>query len=266
MAQRLGIAGLAVFFALSVTGLSVAAADPNPGQSGVIFNTGSAAYQQSAAAVRAQQYPFGYGYYGFNDFNGFNSFNGFNGFNGYNGGVSPYGFGGTYYNGFNGGTPFFYNNSPNGQTPFTAVGCDTGNFTCLASKGVPYPYGFNGNGFNGFNGNGFNGNGFNGFNGNVYNGFGGGTPLVGFASNYNFSFPYSGLPNGYFTNTGCAVGNYTCLFGTLGTTGTLPNSFFAAVGCPVGNYSCATSQTVFTNNGCTIGNYTCVYTKTGLTP
>ncbi len=256
MAQRLGIMGLAVFFALSVTGLSAAAADPNPGQSGVIFNTGSAAYQQVAANVRAQQFPFGY--YGYGDFGGFNGFNGgFNGFNGYS--VSPYGFGGTYYNGFNGGTPFFYNNSPNGQTIFTAVGCDTGNFTCLASKGVPYPYGFNG-----FNGNGFN-NGFNGFN-NGFNGFVGGTPLVGFANNYNFSFPYSGLPNVYFTNTGCAVGNYTCLFGTLGTTGTLPNSFFAAVGCPVGNYSCATSQTVFTNNGCTIGNYTCVYGKTGVSP
>jgi len=247
--QRLGIVILAGFFALTVTGLSVSAADPAPGQVGVIYNTGSAVYQQSAADLRATQY---LGYYGY----GY----------GYNG----YGF--TGYNNYYGGTPFYYNGSPNGQNIFTSVGCDTGNFTCLGTKGVGNPYGGFNNNNNNFYGYGTPYGGFNSYNYaypgfNSYNyGYTGGAPLYGYAMNYNFNFPYSGLPNNYFTNGNCAVGNYTCLFGNLGMSASLPNSFFDAVGCPQGNYACATNQSVFTSKGCTIGNYACIFNKTGKTP
>ena len=227
--QRLGIVILAGFFALAVTGLSVSAADPAPGQVGVIYNTGSAVYQQSAADLRATQY---LGYYGY----------GFTGYNNYNG-------------------------SPNGQNIFTSVGCDTGNFTCLATKGVGNPYGYNNNNFYGYGTpySGYNNYAYPGYNSYNY-GYTGGAPLYGYAMNYNFNFPYSGLPNNYFTNANCAVGNYTCLFGNLGMSASLPNSFFDAVGCPQGNYACATNESVFTSKGCTIGNYACVFNKTGKTP
>lgn len=243
--QRLGIVVLAGFFALTVTGLSVAAADPAPGQVGVIYNTGSAAYQQTAADVRAQQY---LGYYGYG-----------------------YGYNGYGYNNYYGGTPFYYNGSPVGQNVFTSVGCDTGNFSCLASKGVanPYGYGYNNYGYSapvyGYSTYAYPG--YNAYNYGYTNTYAtGGTPLYGYALNYNFNFPYSGLPNNYFTTANCAVGNYTCLFGNLGMSASLPNSFFDAVGCAQGNYACATDQSVFTSKGCTIGNYACVFSKTGKTP
>lgn len=249
--QRLGVVVLAGFFALTVTSLSVAAADPAPGTAGVIYTTGSAGYQQAIADSRAQQY---LSYYG-------------------------YGYG---YNNYYGGTPFYYNGSPTGQNVFTAVGCDTGNFSCLASKGVanPYGYGYNNYAYTGYNSYNYGYNaptygyntyaypGYNAYNYGYSNGYttGGAAPLVGYALNYNFNFPYSGLPNTYFSTANCAVGNYTCLFGNLGTSASLPNSFFDAVGCTQGNYACATDQSVFTSKGCTIGNYACVFSKTGKTP
>lgn len=240
--RRLCLVGATLLVALAVTGTSVAAQSG----AGMIQNTNSPQYQQEAADLRASQYlyygyPFGYGYYNY----------------GYDYGNPYYGYG---YN----GTPFYYNNSPTGQNPFTLVGCDTGNYTCLAQKG--------GNVYGGYPGYGYSGYGFPGYGyGNPGFSYGyaappSGPPLYGYALNYNFNFPYSGIPDSYFKNASCAVGDYTCLFGKLGMGVNLPDSFFAAVGCPTGNYACATSQTVFTNVGCTIGNYSCVYSKTGKMP
>ncbi len=183
---------------------------------------------------------------------------------------------------YNGG--FYYNNSFNGQNIYTVNGCNTGNDSCLQSKGITVPYGYNG----------YNGSGafiFGNYSSSTYYPYGGyaGYPFIYTAPAtytaptyaYNYNYPtysyntpyfanyyngnyYSGVPNSYFTNAGCAVGNYSCLFANNG--GNLSNGFFTAVGCPVGNYSCASGDAVFTSRGCTVGNYACVFGKTGVTP
>ena len=153
---------------------------------------------------------------------------------------------------------------------FNAAGCAAGNFSCLAANGVAYP-GYPGyTGYPGYSG-------YPGYvvnpgvvPGVVYPNVGSqpapGPSLTGYAANYNFSYRYFGIPDAYFTSNGCAVGDYTCLFGKMGNGATIPDSFFAAVGCPSGNFACATDQGVFTSKGCTIGDYNCVYTKTGKRP
>lgn len=161
---------------------------------------------------------------------------------------------------------------------FTSVGCDVGNYSCLAANGGVYPYGVYG-GYPGYGSYpGYGGYpsypGYGSYPGQpapnvAYPGAGlppGGAPQTGYAMNYNFNFRYYGIPDAYFTSNGCAVGDYTCLFSKFGNGAMVPASFFAAVGCATNDYNCATSQTVFTNAGCTIGNYTCVYMKTGKNP
>lgn len=247
---RVGIVGVAGFFALCLAVLgsgNVGAADPPP--VGQIISTSSPTYVSGSGS------PY-FAFTGVGCANGnytclANAY-GYAAYTNY-GGYYP-----SYYGGYS-GTPFYYNGSYNGQNIFTVNGCDTGNYTCLYNKGVtgyagynsyPYTYSYSSYPYT------------SGYTYPYTYGYTIPTVSYTYGGYFNGSY-YSGLPNSYFSNAGCAVGNYTCLFANSG--GNLSNNFFTAVGCPIGNYTCATND-VFARNGCPQGNYACVFGKTGVSP